>query len=212
MPGAADNPEAPPLPDGIDTVLFDLDGTITVPVIDFDELRRKLNLPRGVSITHALHEMPEAEREAGFAIVRMAELRAARNAKANQGAIELLRWLDDSDYATGIITRNFMAAAELTLEALDLHVGVIITRDCAPPKPAPDAVHEALRRLGREPGRTLLVGDYRDDMLAGAAAGTRTCLVMNGNGPPAWEADFAVPYPQDLLHLMRRAHKKSARD
>ncbi|MCA8947698.1 MAG: HAD family hydrolase, partial [Planctomycetes bacterium] len=124
----------------IDTVLFDLDGTLTVPVIDFDAMRRALNLPAGVSITHALEEMPEPERQRGYDIVRAAELEAAKRAIANRGAKELVQWLHERGFSTGIITRNFAGAVDITLKAIGLEFDVVITRDCAPPKPAPDPV------------------------------------------------------------------------
>ena len=187
----------------IDTVLFDLDGTLTVPVIDFDALRASLRLPDGVSITHALNEMPAIERERGFEIVRAAELEAAHNAVANRGAIELVRWLQGRGIATGVITRNYQGAVDITLEALDLRFEVVITRDCAPPKPAPDAVHEALRRLGRDAANALMVGDYRDDIEAGKAAGAHTCLVTNGE-EPRFEAELSVPWLSDLLVMFQR--------
>ena len=96
----------------IKTVLFDLDGTLTVPVIDFDGLRRRLGTPMGVPLTQALNALPEAERESGFAIVREAELEAARIARANRGAVELVRWLHGNGFATAIITRNFREAVD----------------------------------------------------------------------------------------------------
>jgi HAD superfamily hydrolase (TIGR01509 family) len=191
---------------GIDTVLFDLDGTLTVPVIDFDALRRRLGTPLGVPLTQALNAMPAPERERGYAVVREAELEAARIAHANRGAIELVQWLHANGFSTGIITRNFRDAVDITLNALGLEFDVVLTRDCAPPKPAPDAVHEALRRLQRSPQTTLMVGDFRDDMQAGHAAGTMTCLVTNG-GEARFEADMSVPWLEDLLELFKQ-HRK----
>lgn len=195
--------------ENIDTVLFDLDGTLTVPVIDFAALRRALDVPDGESITHALNARPEDERERGFKIVEQAELKAAHNARANTGAIELIAWLHGAGYATGIITRNNPEAATLTLDALGLVIDVVITRDCAPPKPAPDPVHEALRRLGRGAETTLVVGDYRDDIEAGKAAGALTCLVTNGDdNAPDCGPDLRVSCPQDLLELFQRLPKR----
>lgn len=188
----------------IDTVLFDLDGTLTVPVIDFDAMRQALKLPAGVSITHALEEMPSAERERGYEIVRAAEMGAAERAVANQGACELVEWLHERQFATGIITRNFAAAVDVTLDAIGLKFDVVITRDCAPPKPAPDPVVEALRRLGRTATETLMVGDYQDDILSGKAAGALTCLVTNGESEPAFEADMHVAWLSDLLEMFRQ--------
>ncbi|MBZ0135059.1 MAG: HAD family hydrolase [Planctomycetes bacterium] len=189
----------------IHTILFDLDGTLTVPVIDFDGLRRRLSLPAGVSIVHALEDMDAPTRERAYEVVHEVELEAAGNATPAPGAVDLIRWLDVEGYATGIITRNNREAVDITLRALDVQFDVIITRECAPPKPAPDAVHEALRRLRRKPGDTLMVGDYQDDMLAGKNAGTMTCLVTNGESP-SFEADIHVPWLSDLHKLLRK-HK-----
>jgi len=186
----------------IDTVLFDLDGTLTLPVIDFDSLRRRLALPEGVSITHALNAMPEPARGQGFEIVREAELEAAQAARPSEGAVELVHWLHAAGFATGIVTRNFREAVDITLAALGIAIDVVITRDCAPPKPAPDSLLEALRRLKRPPSTALMVGDFRDDMLAGKAAGTTTCLVTHGRELP-FEADLRVETLAELHDLLR---------
>lgn len=190
----------------IQTVLFDLDGTLTVPVIDFDGLRTRLGLPEGVSIMHALTEVSDKERERAMAIVQEVELEAARNAQAAPGAVELIEWLDDSGFASGIITRNYREAVDITLDVLELDFDVVVTRDCAPPKPAPDAVFEALRRLKREASSALMVGDYQDDMLAGKASGTMTCLVTNGKDA-LYASDFSVPWLSALQELLQTHHK-----
>jgi HAD superfamily hydrolase (TIGR01509 family) len=187
---------------GINTVLFDLDGTLTVPVIDFEGLRARLNLPAGVSISHALNVLPPAQRDAGFEIVREVELAAARAAQPSLGAVELVDWLKAHDYATAIVTRNFAQAVDITLDVVGISIDVVITRDDAPPKPAPDSLLLALRHLGRRPRTTLMVGDYRDDMLAGKAAGATTCLVTHGRTQP-FEADLRVKTLADLLRLLQ---------
>ncbi len=192
----------------INTVLFDLDGTLTLPVLDFPAMRRALAIPDGESITHALQRRPEAEREAGLAYIRQCELEAARNTRASPGAVEFVNWLHGRGTPTGIITRNFREAVDVTLDLLGLRFEVIITRDCAPPKPAPDPIHEALRRLRREAATTLMVGDYHDDMQAGKAAGTFTCLVNHEAGPPRYEADMHVRH---LGELQQRMHEADAR-
>lgn len=182
----------------IQTVLFDLDGTLTLPVLDFPAMRRALAIPDGESITHALQRRATPEREAGFAYIRQCELEAARKAHPSPGAIELVNWLQRRGTPTAIITRNFRQAVDVTLEILGLRFDVIITRDCAPPKPAPDPIHEALSRLGREANSTLMVGDYEDDMQAGKAAGTYTCLVNHQPGPARFDADCHVESLEQL--------------
>ena len=41
--------------------VFDLDGTLTLAVHDFDALRRELGLPSGLPILEALQNRPEEE-------------------------------------------------------------------------------------------------------------------------------------------------------
>ncbi|MCC7508774.1 MAG: HAD-IA family hydrolase [Planctomycetes bacterium] len=189
----------------IRTVVFDLDGTLTVPEIDFDGLRRSLNLPAGVSITHAIAGMQPDQQRAAMQIVQAEERRAARMAVTNPGARELVHALRERDIGTAIVTRNMLEASEIILQAIDVRIDVLITREFGPMKPAPEPVLEALRRTGGSPESALMVGDFGDDMQAGRAAGTRTCLVMNGPGPPRFAADLHVPTPSELLELFMQA-------
>lgn len=59
-------------------------------------------------------------------------------------------------------------------------------------KPDPEAVVLILSRLGLPAERALMVGDTAGDILAGRAAGTRTCGVLYGYGTRA-EIEAAAP-------------------
>src|SRR5690606_35960583 len=107
----------------------------------------------------------------------------------------------------GLVTRNSREAVEVTLGRIGAAFDVAVTREFGPLKPSPEPVAEALRLLGAPAGNALMVGDFRDDIEAGRAAGTKTCLIMNGPGPPQWEADFHVPYPRELHRLLQDAWK-----
>jgi HAD superfamily hydrolase (TIGR01509 family) len=67
------------------------------------------------------------------------------------------------------LAREILAVAGLR-EALDT---VVAAGDVPQPKPAPDMVLAACRRLHAAPAEALLVGDSRFDEAAAAAAGTR---------------------------------------
>lgn len=185
-------------------VLFDLDGTLTVPTLDFEGIRARLGLAPGVSIVHALQQLAPHERAAKQAVLQEIELEAARKARPSPGALELVGALGHREIGMAVITRNFALAVRVTLETLSLHIPVVITRDDAAPKPAPDGLLLAMRQLNASPAQTLMVGDFRDDMQAGKAAGAWTCLVMHGNGPK-FEADLHVDTPQELLHRFQQA-------
>lgn len=191
----------------IETVLFDLDGTLTAPVIDFADLRGKLGLPLGGgSMVAALALLPAPERAAKEAILLEAECGYARQARANEGARELVNWLRTRGVKTAVVTRNHPDPVEITFRALGMRFDVVLHRNSGfAAKPRPDCVREALRRLGRAAAGTLMVGDYVDDIAAGRAAGTRTCFVTNGSGKEHGGADLVVRHPGELLAQFQAA-------
>lgn len=87
--------------------------------------------------------------------------------------------------ALGVVTTKGQDQAEMVLQKLDLahhfqHVQG--ARPGIPLKPAPDSLHAALDALACPPEHALMVGDTSADILAGKAAGVRTCAVTYGFG------------------------------
>jgi phosphoglycolate phosphatase len=76
-----------------------------------------------------------------------------------------------------------------------------------PLKPAPDPVLAALNVLHAEPHQTLMVGDTPADILAGRAAGVRTCAVTYGFGRreelAACAPDHVIGRFADVCELVR---------
>ena len=70
-------------------ILFDMDGTITRPHIDFRALRARVGVPEGCGIVAYIESLPEPEAVAAEAIVREVEMEAAQQAVANHGVGEL---------------------------------------------------------------------------------------------------------------------------
>lgn len=93
-------------------------------------------------------------------------------------------------------------------EALSELLEVVITRQDAPPKPAPDGLHLALSRLDVTPEHATFVGDSPSDMTAARAAGVVALGAVWGRHPPAAlraaGADHLRPEPAgigpSLLH------------
>lgn len=185
----------------IQTFLFDLDGTLTKPVLDFDDMRRRLSLPDGVSISHEILKMTGQRKADADRIIEKIEIEAAQKTKPNTGALELMDWLHDNELKVGIITRNHLQAAQITLKILNLPVDVLVSRHCAPPKPAPEPLQLALQRLEGNAASTLMTGDFLDDLIAGKNAGTYTCLLTNGDPESNWPADLTITTLSEL-HAM----------
>jgi len=75
-------------------------------------------------------------------------------------------------------------------------------------KPDPSGLVHILRQAGVEPAEAVMVGDAKNDVLAGRAAGTITCGVTYGLGANAFAAhppDFTVDRFPDLFSRIRPA-------
>ncbi len=184
----------------VEAVLFDMDGTLTRPVLDFDRIKQAMGCPRDETILEWLATLPPAEQVRLEQILIDFEIEAARNAIAAAGATDLIDWLYDRDYRQGIITRNCHQAVTITLERCKLDVRTLWTREDIPRKPSGDAVAGLCRRLEVAPARAIVVGDYKFDLEAARAAGAGAVLLLHDKEPPEW-VDLADAVIRDLHEL-----------
>ncbi|MDP2312027.1 MAG: HAD-IA family hydrolase [Pseudomonadota bacterium] len=186
--------------------IFDMDGTLTVPMHDFAWLHRALEVPEGEDILATIDRRPAERAAADREVIRAWEDEIAGRARAQDDALALLDALVRRGRILGVLTRNTLEGARLTLESAGLaryfDPAAIVSRDCAPPKPHPGGGQRLLRHWGVEAGAAVVVGDWVYDAQAGRAAGTATVLVMR-HGPQPWadEADLLV---DDLWGLAGR--------
>jgi HAD superfamily hydrolase (TIGR01509 family) len=184
--------------------IFDMDGTLTVAMHDFDAIRLELGLPQGRPILEELARLPEREARGLFERLDRLELDLARRARAAAGATELLEALARRSARLGILTRNSFANAVETLRACRLadyfDAACIVGREAAAPKPDPGGIHRLLDAWRAAPQQAVMVGDYRYDLLAGRAAGTATVYVdTSGEFPFAEHADVSVHSLEELV-------------
>ncbi|MDO9322045.1 MAG: HAD family hydrolase, partial [Pseudomonas sp.] len=97
--------------------VFDMDGTLTVAVHDFEAIKRALEIPLADDILQHLAALPSAEAAAKHAWLLSHERELAEAAQAAPGALELVRELQARGYRLGILTRNAHELALLTLQA-----------------------------------------------------------------------------------------------
>ncbi|MEI6207485.1 MAG: HAD family hydrolase [Desulfuromonadales bacterium] len=183
--------------------IFDLDGTLTVPIHDFDFICRELDIPRVADILSYLDNLPEAEASIRRARLHEIEMDLARKALPSAGAVETLRQLHESGAQLGILTRNERDIALLTLDTIEAGLYFasenILGRSEVSPKPDPAGIHHLLSVWGADPAEAVMVGDYLFDLQAGRAAGTTTVHVGRPDGK-SWPAftDLAVATLHDL--------------
>lgn len=182
--------------------VFDLDGTLTLAQHDFPAIRRELGVPADADILTFMSTLPVAEYTAMKAQLDAIELRLAADVQPAPGAVELVRQLRDQGRRLGILTRNLQVVARSTLSCLGIldcfAAEDVLGREDAAPKPSPDGIHQLLDRWQLSPDEAVMVGDFRFDLEAGRAAGSRTCLILPDNPWPDL-VDWHLPNCSALL-------------
>lgn len=169
-----------------DGVIFDMDGTLIEPLLDFRQIRADLGVPEGSGIIEALDAMAPEQAAARRRRLEAHELDAARRARLMPGAGEIVRKIRLAGLKTALLTRNSAAAMRVVLDRLGLSFELAWSREQGPIKPEPDGVLRACRELGIAPARTACVGDFRYDLVAANAAGAVSILLDRGQ-----QLDFA---------------------
>ncbi|SNS74195.1 HAD family hydrolase [Pseudomonas segetis] len=167
--------------------VFDMDGTLTLAVHDFEAIKHALEIPLEQDILHHLAALPADEAKAKHAWLLEHERELALNARPAPGAVELLRELAGRGYQLGILTRNAHELALLTLQAIGVGdcfaAADVIGRDEALPKPDPDGLLHLAQRWQVAPSQLIMVGDYRFDLQCARAAGAYSVLVNLPSNP-----------------------------
>jgi len=165
-----------------EVILFDMDGTLTRPALNFEHIRRDMGIAQGQPILEAMAQMDTASLAHAEAVLLKHERDAAASAELNEGCHDVLELLRVAGVKTGLVTRNSMESTRTVLGAHGLDFASVVTREDEPYKPRPEPLFLALHRLGvscsRE--RVWMVGDGEHDIQAGLAAGVRTVWLSHG--------------------------------
>lgn len=160
-------------------VIFDLDGTITQPYLDFDRIRAEVGLPAGRPILEALDTLSDSDRAQAERVLDRHEQQAAEQSTLNEGARETIAELRDRGYPVAILTRNVRRWTRFILAKHDIDVDLIRCREDGAIKPSPVPIRDICRTLDADPRESWVVGDHRFDMICGREAGARTVLLLS---------------------------------
>ena len=216
-----------------EAVLFDLDGTLADTLPDLadalacvareagagavDEARLRPLVSHGTRAMLAevlAHESDPARIDrARRRFLERYRARVMVRTRLFPGMDAVLETLDRSDVPWGIVTNKHAWLTEPLLEALGLHrrAACVVSGDrAARPKPHPDPLLLACKRLSLAPGAVAYVGDARSDIESGRAAGVTTLSAGwgyfdPGDPPQGWGADIDAGTPDDLLAWVRGA-------
>ena len=125
---------------------------------------------------------------------------------------ELFARLRQQKIPVGLLTRNTRKNALYVVRRHQLDFDAIITRHDGPPKPDAYGVLELCRRLHANPTETLVVGDFRHDLIAAKNAGA--IAVLFRTHPKAEEykvhADYCISQMSELLNIIDKSEQEEA--
>lgn len=184
-------------------VIFDMDGTLTRPFLNFDDIRAALNLPPG-PILERLPALPPKRRDAIERALYRYEMEAAVHSELQPGALEVLRALADGGLRTALLTRSCRSAVEALLLKHPLRFDALRTREDGAVKPSADPILDICAELSVAPADTWMVGDFHYDIIAGRAAGATSVLLVNDAAVPPFadEADHVIRRLEELPPLL----------
>ncbi|MEC9375012.1 MAG: HAD-IA family hydrolase [Pseudomonadota bacterium] len=217
-----------PLLSKIDTVLFDLDGTLldTAPDLvhalnrvcdDEGSLKPKFDLARSYVSTGAVGLIKLA-----FPSIKQAELEPLRLRLVNyysenlcrltkpfNGVIPLINELEEREKKWGIVTNKPSSLTNPILNTLGLNsrcVCVVSGDTLSKRKPHPATILHALKLSRGSAERSVYIGDAPQDITAAKAAGVKSVAacwgyIMPGQNPLKWSADYTIKSPQELLSI-----------
>jgi HAD superfamily hydrolase (TIGR01549 family) len=188
----------------IKAIIFDFDGTITKPFLDFRKIKADIGFPPDeIYLLEKMLEMPDKERKRAFNILEKYEREAVEKSELNDGAKEILDELKRKNIKTALLTRNTHKSIRDSCQKHGICFDVIITREDAGAKPKPDGVILASTKLNIPLSQIMLVGDYQFDIIAGKEAGVKTVLLTNGS-IPKWDikSDYSIERLIDLIQII----------
>lgn len=212
---------------GIDTVLFDLDGTLVDTAPDMghalnvllgeygreplaaDVIRPWVSHGSRGLIHLGFGEAPEGARfeEYKARFLTLYEARVCADSRLFEGMTDVLSYLEDHGLPWGIVTNKPHYLTLALLEALNLHnrVACVVSGDSiAERKPHPAPLLHACRQIGRAPAGCVYIGDAQRDIEAGTRAGMATLVALFGylndlDDPAEWGATGLVETPADII-------------
>jgi HAD superfamily hydrolase (TIGR01549 family) len=176
-------------------VVFDMDGTLTVPNLDFAEMYRRCGVDLSQDILAEIARMPPDQAERACSIIEEIEEEGRRTLQLMPGALAVTSWLVAHNIPTALVTRNTRRTVDrfATLLQGKASFDIIITREDEryPPKPHPAALLDIAKRWQAPPSSLVMVGDsIANDIVFGSAAGSKTVLLDT-------RFDYSDPVPRE---------------
>lgn len=186
-----------------------MDGTITRPLLDFDQIRSEIGITG--PILEAIKKMNDSDRQRAFKILDQHEISAANASTLNDGCLELMKLIDRMNFRTALITRNSRANVEIVLSLHGLRFDLIVTRDDAPPKPNPTALIQTVRNFKLNVNDCWMIGDGPHDIDAAMACNMRSIWLQHDEtellDSKPWKIVRSLHELADFINSLTSSHR-----
>ena len=185
-------------------VIFDMDGTIIEPILDFAAIRAELGIESHCSVLEAIEAMDEPRRSAAHRWLVGHEVALARRAGLMPSAERVVKALRRAGMKTALLTRNTRPAMQAVLDQhKQLQFDLAWAREDCTIKPHPDGVLKVCDKFSLLPQQVLCVGDFLYDIVAANAAGAVSVLLTPAEKPDfADQADYVIGDLGELIDLL----------
>jgi 2-phosphoglycolate phosphatase len=218
----------------INTILFDLDGTLvdTAPDLGYAlniQLQRHGKAPlRDEKIRPFASHGSRGLLGLGFGVtpadtdfiamrdeyLSIYDTVFTRSPVLLPGIADLLQAIEHKGLKWGIVTNKPRRFTQRLIASMGLQqrAACVVSGDDAPqPKPSPATLLMACEQIGVKPENCMYVGDAERDIIAGKAAGMYTVVALFGyidvtDKPKQWGADILIKAPKDLVEFFYSGH------
>ena len=216
--------------EGIQAVLFDLDGTLIDSAPDLGAAVDKMRTDRGLSSFPLEHyrrmagagargmigiafgltpEHPEFDAMKEEFFVNYENCMTERT-RVFDGVVDMIASLVAQGLPWGVVTNKSSRFTDPLTSAMALFstAGAVVSGNTTPhAKPHPEPLFEAARRLSVDPARCVYVGDDERDIVAGHAAKMKTVAATYGylgaqGDVEKWQAHAQIQSPSELASLI----------
>lgn len=170
-------------------VIFDMDGTLTIPNLDFKSMYTRCGVPLTEDILAVIATMPADKKASANLVIEEMEEEGRRTLQLATGVVEMARWIESHNIPCALVTRNTKVTVDTFFTKLWKPAGltpfpITVSRDMdLPAKPDPTSLLYIAEKWGISlPSEELImVGDSpSNDIEFGKAAGVATALVDSG--------------------------------
>ncbi len=214
----------------INTILFDLDGTLLDTAEDLGNALNKVLQKYGFT-SLALPQIRQViskgaaglielginidESHTNYPLYRQQFMQYYANnlchkTKPFPGILTLLNFIETRQMQWGIVTSKQSCFAKPLLQQLNLYerAACLVCADTIEQqKPDPAPLLYACELISSAPQHCVYVGDSQSDILAGKRAGMLTALALygylnNDSDPSSWQADYELQHADELIGLL----------